>query len=206
MLPAKETLSTLAGVMIVVAFVPYIWTICRDRKLPLGTPGKTEPSKASWLIWGILDTIMLAGMLVKHTAGGLIIGAVIGVWIVFFITLKYGKPGWNLLDKFCLGTVLMAISLWFIRGDANWGIVVSCGGLLLGGFPTFKSVWEDPSRENFLAWMLFWIAAALGSAAIKEWTLEDATQPLTFLLIESITILILLFGPNARILRKLTAA
>ncbi|MEK7650376.1 MAG: hypothetical protein AAB364_00685 [Patescibacteria group bacterium] len=203
---AKDTLSNLAGVMIIVAFIPYIWAICRDRNLPPGTPGKTEPCKASWLIWGILDTITLCGMLVKHTAGGLIIGAVTGVWIVFLVTLKYGKPGWSFLDKLCLGIVVMAISLWLIRGDPNWGIVISCGGLIVGAFPTFKSVWEDPSRENFLAWMLFWIAAALGSAAIKKWTLEDATQPLTFLLIESITILILLFGPNARILRKLTAA
>jgi hypothetical protein len=49
----KETLSVLAGLLFVAAFVPYIRAILRKE---------TKPSKASWIIWASMDTILLIGM------------------------------------------------------------------------------------------------------------------------------------------------
>lgn len=184
---AKEFFSFLSGVVILVAFVPYILAIRREE---------TKPAKASWIIWAILDTITLVGMIAKNSTNGLIIGAVTGVWVVVIFTLKHGTPGWSWLDKFCLAGAGLGIGLWWLFNDPNWGIVTSCSVIFLGSFPTFVSVWEDPGRENQLAWSLYWLSAVFSIVAIEQWTLEHAFQPFTFLLIESVTMSILLFKPR----------
>ena len=94
----KETLSILAGLLFVAAFVPYIRAILRKE---------TKPAKASWFIWASLDTITLAAMFFKDTVNGQILGAVLGAWVVAVLALKYGTPGWTKLDKFCLGSAIL---------------------------------------------------------------------------------------------------
>src|SRR3990167_1688847 len=101
----QSIFSIIAGVLFVTGFVPYIWAIFS---------GKTKPAKASWIIWGSLDSITLAGMVAKDAVNGQIIGAVMGVWIVVFLTLKYGTAGWTKLDKFCLAGAVLGIMLWQI--------------------------------------------------------------------------------------------
>ena len=178
----RSILSVLAGLLYVAAFVPYIRAILRKE---------TQPAKASWIIWASLDTITLAGMLAKHTVNGLIVGALIGAWMVVILALKYGKSGWSRLDKFCLGGAVLGIVLWGISGNPTFGIVTSLSVVFLGSFPTFASAWNDPSKEDRTAWTIFFIACVVAMFAIPARTLADAAQPVTFLVIETIMVSIL---------------
>ena len=178
----RSILSVLAGLLYVAAFVPYIRAILRKE---------TQPAKASWIIWASLDTITLAGMLAKHTVNGLIVGAIIGAWMVVILTLKNGKSGWSRLDKFCLGGAVLGIVLWGISGNPTFGIVTSLSVVFLGSFPTFASAWNDPSKEDRTAWTIFFIACVVAMFAIPARTLADTAQPVTFLVIETIMVSIL---------------
>lgn len=184
----KETLSILAGLLFVAAFVPYIRAILRKE---------TKPAKASWLIWASLDTITLVGMFFKHSVNGQIIGAVFGAWTVAALALKYGTPGWTKLDKFCLGSAVLGIVFWQVFGDPVFGIATSLGVILIGSIPIFTSAWKDPSRENKLAWTIFWISCVCAVIAIPRWTLAGAAQPITFFVIETIMIYILFVRPRS---------
>ena len=184
----KETLSILAGLLFVAAFVPYIRAILRKE---------TKPAKASWLIWASLDTITLAGMFFKDTVNGQILGAVLGAWVVAVLALKYGTPGWTKLDKSCLGGAVLGIVLWQVFNDPIFGIVTSVSVVFLGSIPTFTSAWKDPSRENKLAWIIFWVSCVCAVIAIPHWTLADATQPITFFAIETIMMYILFVRPRS---------
>lgn len=172
----------MAGIVFVVGFFPYIRAILR---------GKTKPAKASWIIWGTLDAITLAAMLVKGAINGQIVAAVICAWVVVILALRYGIPGWTRLDKFCLGGAVLGIFLWVVFGDAIFGIIVGLVTLFIGSFPTFASAWKDPSREDRKAWTIFWISCIFAFIAIPKWTFQDAGQPITFFLIESIVVYIL---------------
>lgn len=185
-----KTLSVIAGVLFFVAFIPYIRAILRKE---------TKPAKASWLIWATLDTITLLGMHNKDTLNGQIIGAVLGAWVVALLALKYGTPGWTKLDKFCLAGAILGIVLWQVFDDALFGIMISSIVVFLASFPTFISAWKDPSREDKLAWTIFWISCVCATIAIPQWTLADATQPITFLAIESIMMYILYFHKKPKI-------
>ncbi len=182
-----KTLSFIAGLLVLVAFVPYILAILQKT---------TKPAKASWVIWGVLDTVTFAGMYAKGTVNGQIIGAVIGVWIVVVLAIMHGTPGWTKLDKLCLVGAAFAIVLWVVFKEANFGIGVAQVALFIGALPTFQSAWEDPARENKLAWTLFWLSCFCAVIAIPRWTFADAAQPITFFVIESIVVTILLVRPS----------
>lgn len=184
----KEVLSILAGLLFVAAFVPYIRAILRKE---------TKPAKASWLIWASLDTITLMGMYAKDTVNGQIIGAVLGVWVVSVLALRYGTPGWMKLDKLCLGGAVLGIVLWQVFSDPVFGIATSLSVAFLGSIPTFTSAWKDPSRENKLAWTIFWLSCVCAVIAIPRWTLADVLQPVTFFAIESVMMYILYIHKRA---------
>lgn len=179
---AREILSGVAGFLFVLGYIPYIRAILR---------GETKPAKASWIIWGSLDTITLAGMIAKDAVNGQMIGAVIGVWIVIVLNMKYGVPGWTTLDKFCLAGAVLGIVLWQIFSDPVLGIVTSQIVVFIGSVPTFVSAWYDPGRENRTAWTLFWFSCVCAVIAIPALTWADATQPITFFAVESIMMYIL---------------
>lgn len=192
----QRLLTAVAGVLMIAGFVPYIRAILRDRHLPAGTPGKTSPAKASWVIWTTLDTITLAGMIAEGTVNGQMIGTIIGAYITVGLVLKFGKPGWTKLDKGCLGGAVLGIALWALTENPVAGITTSCAVIFLGSIPTFVSAWQDPSRENRAAWTLYWLSCVCAIAAIPQWTLADALQPITFAVIESTTLVILLVRPR----------
>lgn len=172
--------------------MPYIGAIWSIWKKPSDTPGKVEPSKASWLIWATLDTITLVGMFAAHSVNGQILGAVSGAWIVAILAILYGKPGWSRLDKLCLVGAVIGIVLMFVKPE--YGIVASLT-VFIGSFPTFKSAWTDPSKENKLAWTIFWLSCVSAMFAIPKWTIADVAQPTTFTVIEMI-MMFLLFRPR----------
>lgn len=178
----KYVLTLVAGVLFILGFVPYIRAIVR---------GETKPAKASWMIWASLDTITIIGMYFKHAVNGQIVGAVLGAWAVVVLALIYGLPGWTKLDKQCLGGAVLGIVLWLVFGEANFGIVVSNIVVFLGAIPTFKSAWNDPSKEDKIAWTIFWLSCVAAIFAIPALTFEDATQPVVFFVIETVMMYIL---------------
>ena len=182
----KEIISAIAGLLQIAGFFLYIRAILRKE---------TVPVKASWIIWASLDTITIAGMYVKNTVNGQIIGVVLGVWIVLIFALKHGTPDWTKLDKFCFGGAVFGIALWKIFDNPVLGIVTSLSVLFLGSIPTFVSAWKDSSREDRLAWKIFWASCVCAVIAIPRWTLADAAQPIAFFTIDTIMICILFIRP-----------
>lgn len=178
----KNVLSVLAGGLFVLGFVPYIVAILR---------GKTKPAKASWIIWASLDSITLAGMFFKGAVNGQILGAVLGAWVVVALALKYGVSGWTRLDRFCLIGAVLGIALWQVFSDPMLGIATSLCVVFVGSIPTFASAWKDPSKEDKLAWTIFWVSCICAVIAIPQWTLVDAAQPLVFFAVENIMMYIL---------------
>ena len=197
----KSTLSLISGILFVAAFVPYIRAIVRDRNLPTGSPDKTEPEKATWIIWTLLDTMTLTGMFVKHTVNGQIVGAVLGAWITLVLALKYGKPGWKRLDKICLGSAILGIVLWKVTHNPLIGMTVSLTLTFIGALPTFASSWKDPSKEDRTAWTIFFISCVVAMFAIPRATIADAAQPTTFFVIETVMVIILYLRPRMLVQR-----
>lgn len=173
----KLVLTIISALLFAIAFFPYIRSILR---------GQTKPSKASWLIWASLDIITIIGMYYKDAVNGQIITAVVGGCIVFALSLHYGTPGWTKLDKWCIAGAVLGVVLWLVFNEPVFGIVVSNAVMFIGSFPTFRTAWIDPSKEDKKAWTIFWLSCVAQMFAIPAFTFADVTQPLTFFVVESI--------------------
>lgn len=180
----KEIFSVLAGFLCFIGYIPYVNAILRKG---------ASPARATWLIWAFLDVITLAGMYAQHSVNGLILVASLGALTVGILSLKYGKPGWTNIDTWSIGGAFAGIILWGTFDSPTLGIVISLAVIFLGSIPTFMSAWEDPSRENKTAWIIFFFSCICAVAAIPRWTLAAAAQPIIFFVIELIMIFIL-FG------------
>lgn len=172
----RNMLSWISGILCLLGFVPYIYAIVTDPK--------TDPKPSTWFVWSALDSLGLLGMRNKNTVTGQIIGAVTGAWIVFFLSLKYGKGKWNRLDSFCVGGGILGAFAWWWYGDATWAIVISMSTIVVGAAPTVKSAWLDPGHEDKWGWLLWGLSCITSLGAIPTWTWDDATQPISFTLIE----------------------
>ena len=175
-------LSAVAGVLFIIGFVPYIYSILRKE---------TKPSKVSWIIWGSLETITLAGMYAEHAVNGQIIGSALGNWVIVILAIKYGTSGWTKLDKFCLSGAVLGITLWMLFNNPTFGIMICLGIIALGAVPTITSAWKNPSHEDKPAWTIFWISCVCAIIAIPQWTLADAAQPIVFFVIDTIMMYVL---------------
>jgi hypothetical protein len=175
-------LSLLSGILQLVAFFPYGRSIIK---------GETKPSKASWLIWAILDTITFAGMYAADALNGQIIATVIGVWVIVILAFVYGESGWKKFDLACLAGGVFGIVLWVLFANPTFGIVISVTVTLIGAVPTFRNTYYRPDLEDRLSWILYWFAAASATLAIPSWDLDHASQPVVFLVIESVILWLL---------------
>ena len=193
----KSVLSFSSVLLVIAGYIPYIYAIVRGRDLPRGTPGKVEPSKASWLIWATLDVVIIWGMALEGTVNSQIVAVVIGVWVTVFFVLRYGVPGWTNLDWFCLAGAVVGIVL-IIFSSPVLGIITSLAVVCIGSIPTFVSAWQDPGRENKLAWNLFTASSICTTIGIPIWTWADAAQPIAFLSVQGIMMYILYIKPMMR--------
>ncbi|PIR88303.1 MAG: hypothetical protein COU09_02970 [Candidatus Harrisonbacteria bacterium CG10_big_fil_rev_8_21_14_0_10_44_23] len=185
----RELLEVLSGIFLVAAFFPYITGIVKKE---------TQPAKASWLIWVVLDFITLAGMYAADVINGQIVGATIGSTVVAVLALHFGKPGWTKLDLSCLLGAAAGFILWRVLDSPLMGILVSQGINFLGSVPTVVSAWEYPNRESRGTWILFWFSCVFTVASVRRWSLEGAVQPITFFLIGSAMLYVVLLRPWLR--------
>lgn len=188
-----ETCSLVGGILFLLAFIPYNIHLARGG----------ESVWVSWLVWCLLDTSTLVGMVAKEAANWQIIAAVIGGWItfsfVFVVSPKWG--GWEKVekrDKLCLVGATLGFVLW-LAADASWGIMAFMVTLLIGSWPIVQETWKHPGQESFLAWCLFLASCVFtvaGIAAEKTWTLANAAQPLAFLAVETVVVFVLIAAPR----------
>ncbi len=189
----KKICSVVGGLLALIAFWPYVKAIWKTRHLPLGTVGRAEPQKSSWILWWTLDTILFVGMLIKKEFNWqLMVAVVLGFGIVV-LSVKYGKSGWSLLDKLCMVGAAMAIVGGYIFSNPTVSIGIGLLALFIASIPTFVSAWEDSRRENMAAWAIFVASCLFTTLSITSWTIAGAGQPVMFLIINLTVLLIILW-------------
>lgn len=196
----REFLSALSGVVFLLGFVPYITAILLNSEHPpkfvtatariLRINKAAQPSKASWFIWALTDFCTVAAMASKGSLNGIMVGATIGATTVMVLSIKYGKHGWSIIDKVCIAGSIVGIAL-YVWSDANASILINCTVMIIGSFPTFASVLENPERESKLAWTLYFVSCVIALIAIPHLTIEHAAQPISFTVTETVVMYLL---------------
>lgn len=150
-------LGYIAGILSVLAYVPYIRAILADRNKP-ESPTKCRPKRASWIIWVVTSWIIIATMnanssaFSKYQAWAYAIGAS----VTFLVSIRYGIGGWRLSDRVYLGMALSGLILWGILHSAWYAFALAAIVDGIGVLPVIKARGEG---ENPAAWILFFIGS-----------------------------------------------
>lgn len=180
----QQTLSALAGILVFVAVGIYIAAIVRKT---------TVPAKATWIIWTVLSVLTAGGM---YQAGALnyqMVAVVAGDIVIVALALKYGSPGWSRLDKYSLAGAASGLALWAVTNNPLYAIVISLSINFIGAVPTFVKTWDYPDQESPTTWIVVAVSSVLQTIAIPHWTIADAAQPVSYLVIQ-IGLLFLIFA------------
>ncbi len=181
----------ISGILFIYGFFPYARSIVR---------GETVPAKVTWTLGFILDVIVLIGMLDKGKANFQIVGACLGAGATMLLSWFYGVKGYKPIDVISAIGAALGIVLWKLFGDSTLGIGIACATMFVSCMPMFKATWIDPSKEDRFSWTIFFISCVFATCSVKELTVAVAAQPVTFLLIELIMVLLVYLRP--RILKE----
>ena len=158
----SEFLALLAGVIGLLAFVPYIDSTIK---------GKNRPHRATWFVWMIVGATNAAGY---YFSGGestiwLLLAYLLGPLAVTIVSIKCGVGGWSNSDRICLLGACCSLMIWWTTGSPVLALITSILADAFGWFPSVIKTWKDPGSEDRLAWTIFLIADLLNVFAISVW-------------------------------------
>jgi hypothetical protein len=157
---ASATLST-------AALIPYIYDTLQRR---------TQPQRASWLIWSVLSTVAFFSQLYEGVAASLWFA---GVQVILNISVSLlsiwaGKGKYLCrIDYIVIVAALVGILLWFLTESAVYALCISVTISFFGGIPTALKAYRDPDSETLATWVLFMLASSCAALSIgkMDWIL-----------------------------------
>lgn len=164
--------------------------------------GRTRPNKATWLIWAVIDGIMLESyfrlgarqtifVLCVLFARAMIIAALL-LW------LKSGKCKLSFFDKVCLGGAVVSLIPRFVFNDPFVTLLMTLVIIAIGAAPTIRGIYLDCGKnEDRVAWIIIFCACIVNLFAVDyagKNILEMVIYPASIFLIDAV-IIFFLFWP-----------
>lgn len=157
------------GLAFVLMMICYFFFVREIKK-----PGSQEKvNLATWISWGLLDTILFFAMLETDTLLGTMPAYVLGVsWVVVTAVRKGAifAPTW--MDFFCAAIVGLAIGWWFIRGGPQGAIVLVAFGCAVATVPLVQHLLKEPRANSLTAWLFGLAGTGAAIFAVKKWSFE----------------------------------
>ena len=179
-------MNALSGILFFLGFAPYILAILK---------GETVPSPVSWIIWASVDTLALIAMIKEKSKIGQLLGAVTGAWVITVLAVIFGKMSMGYVEWVSIAGAVAGILLWQRTGNALTAIVCCQIAIFIGAIPTFVSAYENPSKEDPIAWSIWTASCICALFAVKKWNLANALQPINFTVIEVTMVILVIIKP-----------
>ena len=153
-------LGILSGVLSTFAYLPYI----RDT-----IAGRTQPQRASWLIWSVLGSIAFLSQVYEGAGSSLWFAGVqvSGTVAVFLLSIRLGVGGFlKRADCAVLAAAAFGLILWYFTEDAVYALAITITISLLGGGVTVAKAYLAPESETLATWFLSFVASACAMASV----------------------------------------
>ena len=160
-----------AGIVSLVAFVPYILAILR---------GETKPNRATWWIWTVVG-FMLGASYFSSGANHTIwvpVSYIIGPLATAILSIKYSEGGWTRFDKCCLLGAGVSMVLWWMFSSPLIALIINLFIDFMGALPTIRKAYYEPESEDRTAWTLFFAGNTTNLFAVESWTFAIAVYPI----------------------------
>jgi hypothetical protein len=182
----KDAIAAIAGLITVVAIIPYIRDIIR---------GETKPNVVSWSTWTLLLIIATSAAFASHQprTAFLTLGDTIGTGLTLLLGLKYGIAKYTKLDAFCQVGALVGIVLWLVFNSPGIAILATIAIDFIASVPTLNHSWHKPQEETWTTFGLIAFAAVLTLFSVSAHTVPSLSFPIYLLVINALISTILIY-------------
>ncbi len=143
--------------------------------VPLGVQilqGKVVQNLATFILWGLLDTIAGTSLYVQGGNYGLPFAYVAGCTFIIACILKKRTYNWTSFETKVSFLVLLSIVAWMVSGP-YMATIFSTTGVVLAGVPQVKDSWRNPKQSPMLLYIGYAFANLLSTIGGKSWTVEE---------------------------------
>ncbi len=182
----SETIGIIAGVLALVAFIPYIISVIK---------GKTNPNITTWWIWSFIGVLLcLSHYKTIHSLNSLWvpISYALGPIAVAILSIKYGNREFGWLERFCVLISALGFILWMYTTSPILALIYNLVIDFLGSLPTFRKAYNEPHTEDFKAWILFSVANMLNLFTVSHWNSAEFVYPIYLFTISGVVTSVLL--------------
>ena len=184
-LTLKRIVAVLAAILTFVSYIPYYRDILK---------GKTHPHLYTWLLWGILSSLLVA-LQIKGGAGPAILvsGAAVVLCIgVVGLSRIRGTKNITRLDGYIALMGLGAIFLWLVVDQPLLSALLLIIADLLAFIPTVRKSWSEPQSETLSLYVTNTLRFSMALFAVKEYTFLAASWIVTWILANGLFALMLI--------------
>jgi len=155
------------------------------------------PNRASWWIWGILGTIILASYLsvgATWSAAAILTGAAIGPITIALLSFRYGEGGFSNMDKGLLIGAGIILLIWWLTDSAIIALLSTLTADAMGIPPTALKAYLRPKSESLLSWSLIFSGNLVNLFAVEKWSFQVGILPIYNVLATGLLITLILIG------------
>jgi hypothetical protein len=147
--------------------------------------GKTKPDAFSWLIWGILASVMFFAQSAEGGGPGTWATAFTGVVCYVIACVAFVRRSGRLktIDTISFIGAGLGVGLWYYTHDPLLTVLLLIAIGAMGFVPTFQKAFEKPNEETAITFFLNGCKFALAFLALESFT------PVTWLYPVSLTCL-----------------
>ncbi|MEM6409652.1 MAG: hypothetical protein AAF700_14725, partial [Pseudomonadota bacterium] len=143
-------------------FIPYMIDTLRRR---------TQPDRASWLIWSVLGSISFFSNIYEGATSSLwFVGVQVGSTIAICLLSIWLGAGSYLSRKnlIVFGIASVGLISWYFTETAVYALAIAIAVSLLGGVVTVEKAFRDPESETLITWVLGLIAAGFAALSVGQ--------------------------------------
>ena len=182
----------ISALLSVCAFIPYV----RDTLI-----GRTQPQRASWLIWSILSSISLASQVYEGALSSLWFAGVQcgATMLILGLSLFRGQGAFcSPRDVVVLIAAAVGLILWMLMDTAIYALMISISISLLGGSVTVLKAYRAPDSETFSTWFLSCIASWFAILSVGEANWILLAYPVYLFTLNGAIVLAIMLGRAVR--------
>jgi hypothetical protein len=170
LLEYQVVLGAMAAFIGLAGYAPYLINVVRRQ---------TKPHAFSWLIWGLLQSIVFFASTSKGGgAGAWAIGAPAALnLLIFAIALFVGEKEITRMDKASLALAFLGMALWVATTDPVWSVIILTGVDVLGLVPTLRKAYARPGEESISVFAFSAVSFFISLFAVQSVSLTTVLYP-----------------------------
>lgn len=145
--------------------------------------GKYKPSLFSRVVWLLLAANGFAGVVIGDgSKASVVLAAIflIGNALVCLASVFKGTREFGRIEYICTALLVLSGMVWIFFDAPLVNLSVTLIAHFIGGVPTLKRVWVEPSSESTGFWSLFFFASLLSVFASPFTSVSAIIFPLYF--------------------------